>query len=87
MPTSKGYADVFLLNEQLAESMDSGGKTYLARINLAEDTNSVSGFKWWFGGGPQFRVNAGTFAEVEIVLNERAPVTFVVPALRQLVGY
>ena len=86
-PVSKSDANNLLRDEQLAERMTSGGETYLARIGLAEDTTSASGFKWWSGGGPQFRIKAGTLAGVEIVLMERAPVTFVVPALRQLLGF
>ena len=85
-PISKAYANSFLRNEELAERMTSGGERYLARIKLAEDTKSASGFRWWSGTGPQFPIKIGTLASVEIVLNKRAPVTLVVPALRDLLG-
>ncbi len=86
-PVSRAYADSFLRNEQLAERMTSDGATYLAWINLVEDPKSASGFKWWSGDGPNFAVKSGTLAQVEIILEKRAPVTLVVPALRELLGF
>lgn len=86
-PVSKDYANDLLRNPQLAERMTSGGEMFLARISLAENADSASGFEWWSGAGPKFRIDAGTLASVEIVLRERPPITLVVPALKELLGF
>ncbi len=85
-PVSKQQANALLRNEALAERFTSGGESFLVRITLIEDADSKSGFKWWPGMRPDFPINIGTLASVEIVLEERAPVTLVVPAMRQFLG-
>jgi len=85
-PVSQANAKNLFQNSQLAAQLASTGEMYLARIKLAEDTGSANGFKWWFGSGPKFKIKPGTFASVEIVVREQAPVELVVPAMRSILG-
>jgi hypothetical protein len=53
------------------------------RIVLDRDAQSDSGFGWSSGRGPAIGIPAGTPAAVEIVTQQRAPISWVVPHLRQ----
>lgn len=57
----------------------------LARLEL--DPDSESGFRWTSGGGPpDLPISAGTTARVRTTLEERAPISFVLPFLRDTTG-
>ncbi|WP_170400861.1 NHLP bacteriocin system secretion protein [Ruegeria arenilitoris] len=86
VPVSEKEVNSILRNEQLADRMVSSGEEYLARISLVQNTDSPSGFEWWTGQGPPFRINLGTLAEVDIILDEKPPIALVIPALRALIG-
>ena len=45
-----------------------------------------SGFEWWSGKGPPYRITAGTVATVDVVVERVRPITLVIPALRKLLG-
>ncbi|MFZ0548339.1 MAG: HlyD family efflux transporter periplasmic adaptor subunit, partial [Candidatus Promineifilaceae bacterium] len=86
LPTSAQAVDALLRNPELADAFTRGGAPYMSRIKLIEQPGNPSGFAWWSGPGPPFAVASGTLAKVDIVIGEHAPVTFVVPALADLLG-
>lgn len=86
-PVSQAYANNILQNSGLAQKFDPSGTRFLARIKVISDSSNPSGFKWWFGEGPDFEIKAGTLSEVEIVVREQRPVSLIVPALRSVLGW
>jgi HlyD family secretion protein len=56
------------------------------RVALERDPNTVSGFRWSSPGGPPVKLSAGTIATAEIVTETRAPITLIIPILRQKLG-
>jgi HlyD family secretion protein len=75
-----------LRNLELTKSLMGNGSPLLARIELFGDPNTDSGFAWWTGDGPPFRITRGTRATVDIIVDERRPLALVMPALRKLLG-
>ena len=73
-------------NEQLVQSLVSAGPVTEVRIALERDPNTVSGFRWSSPGGPPVKMSAGTIATAEIVTETRAPITLIIPILRQKLG-
>lgn len=55
-------------------------------IALERDPDTVSGYAWSSSKGPPRPVMGGTTCSVTLRLEERAPITFVLPYLRSVVG-
>ncbi len=75
-----------LHNRQLTKSLFGGQQALLAHIELMPTSDNVSGFQWWSGKGPPYKVPAGTVAGVDIIVERVRPITLVVPALRKLLS-
>jgi HlyD family secretion protein len=73
-------------NEQLVSAMFERGPVTEVRVALERDANARSGFRWSSPGGPPVRISAGTLAMTEVVTRRRAPLTLVVPLLRETLG-
>lgn len=54
--------------------------------DLVKDASTVSGYKWSSSKGPQSKITPGTTATVRVTVEERAPITFVLPILREFSG-
>jgi HlyD family secretion protein len=74
-------------NEQLVLSLTSSGPITEVRVALDLDPQTTSGFSWSSPGGPPLKISAGTFASIEVVTETRAPITLVLPFLRQTLGF
>lgn len=85
-PVSQADANNIFQNAQLAARLASSGGVFLARVRLEGDTDTKSGFKWWSGTGPNFKIKTGTLTDVEILVREQPPVSLIVPALRSFLG-
>jgi hypothetical protein len=46
----------------------------------------VSGYDWGGGPGPDLQLTAGTPTEVRVLVEERRPISYVIPILRDLTG-
>lgn len=76
-----------LKNDQLVQAFAAVGPVYEARVCLEKDpTNSRNGFRWSSGQGPAQQVSPGAPCSASLVVDERAPYTYVVPALRRATG-
>jgi HlyD family secretion protein len=73
-------------NDQIVQTLTSHGPVTEVRVVLDRAPNTVSGFRWSSSQGPPVRISAGTIASSEIVTQWRAPITLVVPILRQTLG-
>jgi|LNFM01.1.fsa_nt_gb HlyD family secretion protein len=83
---SEPEVNAILRNPTLTKTLMGKGAPILARITLVEDKEAPSGFAWWIGKGPPFKVTRGTLIDVEVIVNERRPVALIVPGLRKLLG-
>jgi HlyD family secretion protein len=73
-------------NERLVQQFSLGGAPIAARIDLHDDPEAPSGYRWSSGLGPQTALSSGTIAGAEVTVREVAPITFVVPLLRKMTG-
>jgi HlyD family secretion protein len=73
-------------NDQLVTTLTLQGPITEVRVALEPNTQTISGFRWSSPGGPPVKISAGTLASTEIVTATRAPITLVVPILRQKLG-
>lgn len=75
-----------LRNLELTKSLMNGASPLLAHIELFGDPNTHSGFAWWTGDGPPFRVTRGTRIAIDVIVDETRPLALIMPALRKLIG-
>lgn len=75
-----------LRNLELTRSLMGSSSPLLARIDLYGDPNTESGFSWWTGDGPPFRVTRGTRVVIDVIVEETRPLALIMPALRKLLG-
>ncbi|MCJ8279057.1 MAG: NHLP bacteriocin system secretion protein, partial [Rivularia sp. ALOHA_DT_140] len=57
-----------------------------AIAKLEIDSKTLSGYKWSSSQGPRLEVSPGTTTTVRVTVEERAPITFVLPILREWSG-
>lgn len=53
---------------------------------LQRDPNTHSGYDWGGGAGPKITLSAGTTTTVRVLVEERQPISYVIPILRDLTG-
>ena len=75
-----------LRNLELTKSLMNGASPLLAHVELFGDPNTQSGFAWWTGDGPPFRVTRGTRIAIDVIVEETRPLALIMPALRKLLG-
>ncbi len=73
-------------DQQLAQSLTADNHTIGVKISLEPDPKTYSGYKWSSRGGPTMKISQGTTTITEITVEERAPITFVIPLLKSLTG-
>ncbi|MEH1843150.1 MAG: NHLP bacteriocin system secretion protein [Nostoc sp.] len=54
--------------------------------DLQPDSTTFSGYKWSSSDGPQLKISSGTTTSVRVKVEERSPITFVLPILRSFSG-
>ncbi len=54
--------------------------------DLQPDSTTFSGYKWSSSDGPQLKISSGTTTSVRVKVEERSPITFVLPILRDVSG-
>jgi HlyD family secretion protein len=54
--------------------------------DLKPDTTTFTGYQWSSSQGPNLKISPGTTATVRVKVEERAPITFVLPILRSSSG-
>lgn len=79
--TGEGVANV-VGSTDIAKSLVERGGTILVVADLERDEENFSGFKWT-SKGPDLRFSAGTTTQCRITVEERRPITFVIPLLRK----
>ena len=72
----------------LLESVRSTKSDPLIEVSttLQRDPNTHSGYDWGGGSGPKITLSAGTTTSVRVLVEERQPISYVIPILRDLTG-
>jgi HlyD family secretion protein len=86
-PTSTADMTEKLKNDQLVTQFLSSGPVFEARVCLQPDAgNKVNPFKWSSSLGPPKGTEAGTTCSASVVVEERKPITYVIPAVKRTIG-
>ncbi|MBD2302224.1 NHLP bacteriocin system secretion protein [Nostoc sp. FACHB-87] len=84
--TSEG-ANYVVGNPEVVKTImgEAGGKIEtMAQLKL--DPKTVSGYKWSSSSGPELEISPGTTTTVRVTVEQRKPITFVLPILREWSG-
>ncbi|HVY62062.1 MAG TPA: NHLP bacteriocin system secretion protein, partial [Planctomycetota bacterium] len=81
-PVSLEAAASTIGSGSVALAVTGGTPMVEVRMALRPDPSTFSGFAWSSSRGPRLKVSAGTTATVQVTLEERAPITYVMPFLR-----
>ncbi|MGB7443288.1 MAG: NHLP bacteriocin system secretion protein [Coleofasciculaceae cyanobacterium] len=85
-PITREGATKVVGNPELVASLVSQEQEGAIQIfaDLELDSTTHSGYKWSSSAGPQLEISSGTTTSVRVQVEERAPITFVLPILRSV---
>jgi HlyD family secretion protein len=76
-----------LKNDALVQTYGAGGPVFEARVCLEEDPkNKANGLKWSSSSGPEREVGSGVQCSASLVVDQRRPYTYVIPAIKRAAG-
>lgn len=85
-PVTKEGVNRLVGNPEVTQALMAKGPQIQVTADLQPDFSTFSRFKWSSSQGPQLKVSAGTSTTVRVTVEERAPITFVLPILRSWSG-
>lgn len=87
-PVQQDAAASLVGNPEVVAGLASDKQDGLIQVygDLKLDTATSSGYEWSASKGPQLTVSPGTTTTVRVKVEERAPITFVLPILRSTSG-
>ncbi|MEG3969637.1 NHLP bacteriocin system secretion protein [Microcoleus sp. T2B6] len=84
--TAEGTA-ALIGNSEVAKNLTGEtGAAIQVTVNLETEERNPTGYKWSSSKGPNSKITPGTTATVRVTIEEQAPITFLLPFLRELVG-
>ncbi len=88
LPVSQESLSLRLGNKSTVNSVIGKAMTPLIEVttSLKRDNKTISGYDWGGGGGPNLVLSSGTSTTVSVIVEERAPISYVIPLLRDLSG-
>ncbi|WP_088241189.1 NHLP bacteriocin system secretion protein [Calothrix rhizosoleniae] len=84
--TPEGAVSVVGNPEVVKALMGEGGGKIEALAQLQLDPKTASGYKWSSSLGPELEISSGTTTTVRVTVEQRKPITFVLPILREWSG-
>ena len=84
-PSSQQSMMAVLANEKLVDNFTKDGPQLYIRIDLVE-ADTPSHYKWTTSKGPNMVVTNGTLCTANIITQTQAPITLVIPEIKQLLG-
>jgi HlyD family secretion protein len=73
-------------NSEVARALVADDRQIEVLTGLQADASTPSGYAWTSSRGPESRITVGTTANVEVEVESRAPISFLLPFLRKWVG-
>jgi HlyD family secretion protein len=84
-PITRQGATTMVGNSEIAEILTEGGGMIEVEAELDRDPDSFSGYRWT-SKGPELKFSAGTTSSVRVTVENRAPITYVLPILKTWLG-
>jgi len=75
-----------LKNDQLVVALSGQDAPYEIHADLIPDPGSASSYRWSSSQGPPIRIQSGTLADANVVVERRRPIFMVLPPLRRRSG-
>ena len=86
-PVTTGDIIAQVGNEDLARSLaNSNAARVQVFVQLQENPNTVSGYKWSSSIGPALNISSGTTTQVRVKVGEVAPISYIIPIFRSWTG-
>ncbi|MBD2179209.1 NHLP bacteriocin system secretion protein [Pseudanabaena sp. FACHB-1998] len=86
IPTIQGVTTLIGSEEATKALLPNGSPQVEVFIELEEDSTNRSGYKWSSSKGPNINLDSGTLSTVQVLVEERAPITYILPFLRSTTG-
>jgi HlyD family secretion protein len=86
IPVTKEGAVGTLGNAEIVQSLMPDGVFIEVRARLEADATTPSGYKWSSSRGPDIRITSGLTHSTRVTIEGRAPVTYLLPILRETSG-
>jgi HlyD family secretion protein len=86
LPVTVEGARAILGSSEVVQSLLAGGPRVEVIAVLDRDPNTVSGFHWSSSGGPAMPITPGLTSSMRVTVEWRAPITYVLPFLREVTG-
>ena len=85
-PASQEGMIAVLQNRNLVQALSEDGAPYSGRVLLEPDPSTESGFSWTSPKASGEKLTSGTLASIEIKTDSQAPITLVVPLIKETFG-
>lgn len=85
-PVTPQAVQASVANQALAQELIGASAKIEIRAKLVRNDKTTSGYAWSSSSGPAFRIQSGTRVMVSVVVDRRAPITFVLPIIRRALG-
>ncbi|MDJ0648208.1 MAG: NHLP bacteriocin system secretion protein [Xenococcaceae cyanobacterium MO_188.B19] len=87
-PVTTEAASKVVGNSQIIRGLVPENQPVVIQVSatLQSDDTTFSNYKWSSSTGPQLKLSAGTTTSARVKVEERAPITFVLPILRSVSG-
>lgn len=88
LPVSEEALNSRLGNPAWLKSLTSKTEGPMIEVltTLKPKTTSLSGYDWGSGNGPNLRLSPGTPSTIRVLVEERRPISYIIPILRDLSG-
>jgi HlyD family secretion protein len=83
--TREGIASV-VGNAEVVAALVAQGPVIEVEAALTQDPATVSGYTWSSSAGPAVQITPGTTTTGRVILEHRAPITYLLPILREVSG-
>lgn len=85
-PDTRQGAISLVGNAEIVDTLLQGKTALGVLTELQKDSTTFSGYRWSSSKGPQLQMSVGTTVNARIIVEERAPITFIIPSLRSTSG-
>lgn len=83
-PSSAQGMMLTLGNSELVQQLSGEGAPIEVKVKLVMDRNTPSGYKWSTSLGPSLIIDDGTFCLGEVKVEEKRPISMVVPFIKKI---
>ena len=83
-PTSAQGMMLTLGNSDLVRQLSGEGAPLEVKVKLVMDSSTQSGYKWSTPQGPPIGIDGGTFCVGEVKVDQKRPISIVIPFIKKL---